>query len=104
MGYYINFKDKTKEEFLDARAIEMQTKEDVLNMCEHDKGFVPVVLIDNGGFTAAGVAFSRDELDAFTEDNDPRPRRFYVIKTSILIENEQHFPEGRMDFYIEDLS
>lgn len=42
-------------------------------------GFLPVVWVDNGDFTAAGIAFCEKELKVFSDPSDPRPRKFYLV-------------------------
>lgn len=87
MGYYINPKGMTKEEWLQ----------------ENHRGFslIPpkafrrdgaegpelvVCLVDNGGFTAAGVVYCQTELEAFAQP-DPRPKLwFWVPKAKVLEE------------------
>ena len=73
MGAYVNPKEGSKEEFLSSNAREV-TKEVVEFFdFEMQEDLMPVVLIDNGYFTAAGIAFSADERDAFLKE-DGRPK------------------------------
>ena len=45
---------------------------------------VPVCLVDNGPFTAAAVAYSERELEAFTQPTDFRPKQwFYVSREAV---------------------
>ena len=39
----------------------------------------PVCLVNNGPFTAAGVAFSKAEMDAFNGPNDIRPKQWFIV-------------------------
>ncbi len=89
MGYYINPPDMSKERWLNKFANfvgpiyesgevpkwEDITKDDIL----------PVVLVDNGMFTAAGVAYSEQEYKAFTDPGDKRPRELYTAKVDDLL-------------------
>jgi len=50
---------------------------------------LPVVLLDNGIFYAAGVAFNPRETDAFTRPEDLRPKQGYMVSKAIL---EVHCP------------
>lgn len=40
---------------------------------------IPVVVMDNGPFEAAGVAFNQRELDAFTSPSDYRPKTIVMV-------------------------
>ena len=74
MGYYINPPDQEKEDFLaNYKSLESITWEEVPNNC------VPVVLVDNYIFTAAGVAYSKRELEVLTQPDDTRPKIFYIV-------------------------
>jgi hypothetical protein len=46
---------------------------------------IAVVFIDNGGFTAAGVAYNAQELAAFSDPDDPRPKRWFSVPIAELI-------------------
>ena len=46
----------------------------------------PVVLLDNGMFKAAGVAYDEREYRDFTRDDDPRPRKVYTVSVEKLKE------------------
>lgn len=78
MGYYINPNDRTKEQWLRENGEEvspMLAKE----LAAANGSHMPVVLINNGAFTAAGIAYDADELMAFTSPGDPRPKTFYSV-------------------------
>lgn len=92
MGVYINPKDATKEEWLTANA-EMICWDRVP---EWNNENLPVCLVDNGAFTAAGVAFDARELEAFTQESDYRPKCWFVVKRSKLEEVE---PELKRKYY-----
>lgn len=84
MGYYVNPKNESKESFLQregivAPRIPKTTWESV------PKGFLPVALVNNGPFTAAGIAFCARELEAFTGLDDNRPRQLFMVKIEKLI-------------------
>jgi len=79
MGYYINPPDSTKEAFLErygtpiSPAIAKQIwKEEMI------KTHLPICLVDNGQFTAAGIAYSERETDYFLEP-DGRPKLWFVV-------------------------
>jgi len=85
MGLYINPQGTRKETWLEAKG--MQVTKGQISFAEVVKqGMVPVVLMDNGPFTAAGVCWCEGEFQAFTEPGDPRPKIFYLIDTKDLQE------------------
>ena len=78
MGYYINPKDCTKEQWLHENGEEippMLAEE----LAAANGSHMPVVLINNGAFTAAGIIYDTDELMAFTGPGDHRPKIFYSV-------------------------
>jgi len=85
MGMYINPETGTKDEWLENHGA-LVTEEafksiqyDTLNNC------LPVCLVDNGFFTAAGIAFNESERDIFAND-DGRPKRYYLCNIDELLE------------------
>ena len=78
MGYYINPEDCTKEQWLHENGEEippMLAEE----LAAANGSHMPVVLINNGAFTAAGIIYDTDELMAFTGPGDHRPKIFYSV-------------------------
>lgn len=47
---------------------------------------LPVCLVDNGLFEAAGIAFDEGELQAFNQPHDIRPRWWFVVPKAALYE------------------
>lgn len=84
MGYYVNPRGETKEQFLRREGIMMPP--DRLDWKDVPAGFLPVVLIDNGLFTAAGVAYDEAELKAFTRMDDRRPRQIFLVKIEKILQ------------------
>ena len=81
MGYYINPEVGTKEAWLaenGSRITAVEAKEYPSN-----QGRVLVCLVDNGPFTAAGIAFDDEERDAFM-DPDGRPKKWFLVKRELL--------------------
>lgn len=80
MGSYINPRDQSKEAWLKAHAQEIESPpawEDV------PAGYLPVCMVQNPGFTAAGIAYSPTEYEVFkTPDN--RPKKWFIAKTEEL--------------------
>lgn len=80
MGYYIDPKDGTKESWLHENGKLIKNSE----VKEHNAGDqVLVCLVDNGFFTAAGIAYDNRERDAFLIP-DPRPKQWYLVDRDLL--------------------
>lgn len=86
MGFYIDPKDQTKEDFLRKHGIVCRniipTNNAALisnNAGELPEAYVIVCLMDNGDFTAAGIAYNQDELAAF-KNPDGRPKQFWIVE------------------------
>lgn len=84
MGFYVNPKNQSKESFLIGHGIEIPSR--TMSWDEVPAGSLPVVLVNNGHFTAAGIAYKPEELAEFTRSDDPRPRTIYIVKIEDLIE------------------
>jgi len=80
MGYYINPTDMTKEDFLCQHGTPIMGKEAYVNITE-DR--LPVCLVDNGFFTAAGIAYSAGEVDVFLHP-DGRPKKWFSVPRAAL--------------------
>lgn len=81
MGAYINPMGESKESFLNREGIQLN-KPPAWADCPY--GYLPVVLMDNGPFTAAGIAYAERELRAFTLPDDFRPKKFYFVEIAKL--------------------
>ena len=77
MGAYVNPISMRKEEWLSNNAKPWLP---TLSWNEIPQGFLPVCLVDNGPFTAAGIAYSEDEYNRFRKPNtnDMRPKLWYI--------------------------
>ncbi len=77
MGYYINPETGTKEEWLaaNARRIELSLIKNWRFDIEQE---LPICLVDNGIFTAAGIAYSSSEIEAFMETGKIRPTQWFA--------------------------
>ena len=76
MGYYINVPNQTKEEWLrdNGECLGITPpKSNIIN----DR--VAVCLVDNGWMTAAGIAYSPDELAVFADPRDDRPKIWFMV-------------------------
>lgn len=84
MGFYINPANESKEEFLKREALSSPFDVKIAWGSVPD-GFLPVVLVNNGPFTAAAIAYCERELDELTSLEDTRPRKIFLIKTEKLL-------------------
>lgn len=92
MGYYINPKDgSSKEAWLAAHAQEIS--EDLALQVDTNGDSLPVCLVDNGRFTAAGIGYYPGEVAAFA-DRDGRPKRWYLAKIADLLTVCPNLQEG----------
>jgi hypothetical protein len=107
VGYYINpggwppqRPHISKEAFLSEFGIEETDLEKFADFGNAPQGMLPVVWVNNGPFTGAGIAYDARELDAFLLP-DRRPKRFYYveIKTLLQVSDLGRHPEfaGRAD-------
>lgn len=81
MGAYINPPDMSKEKWLSING------GDVLNGAPEWEtvplGHLPVCLVDNGTFTAAGICYTEDVLNQFARF-DGRPKLWLFVETEKL--------------------
>lgn len=83
MGFYINPPKESKENFLAREGVRLAN---VPKWEDIPTDSLPVVLVNNGIFTAAGIAYHPQELEVFTNPTDPRPRKYYAVKIEKLFE------------------
>lgn len=81
MGYYINPPNQTKEQFLAEKA--MQISKDEFATFEFKRDLVPLCWMDNGAFSALGIAYNQSEIRAFAAP-DRRIKKFYVVPLETL--------------------
>lgn len=84
MGIYVNPEDRTKEEWLFDNGV-LYTEIDWSMVSHVEPAVLPVVLVNNGGFSAAAVAYSERELEAFKDPDDLRPKLFYLVAVEDLL-------------------
>ena len=82
MGCYVNPVNVNKEAWLEKNATWKGTTPP--DWSAVPQGELPVCLVDNGAFSAAGVAYSSDELRVFSDPRDVRHKRWYIVPTSKL--------------------
>lgn len=93
MGYYIEAtggKQKAAWLVKNAKGVIVQKANPTMDS-------IPVVVIDNGPFEAAGIAYNQDELEAFTSPRDYRPKTIVMVPREEVI---KHCPavEHRLDW------
>ena len=81
MGIYVNPVDLEKEHWLESFGV---LAVGTIQWADVPKGKLPVILIDNGHFTAAGVATCESEFLAFTNPNDRRYKKIYFVNIQSL--------------------
>jgi len=76
MGFYVNPKDCSKEEWLKQNAVLVSSDfvYDEVSKLE----YYPICLVDNGSFTAAAILYNEEEADRFRRPSDLRPKKFWV--------------------------
>jgi hypothetical protein len=82
MGYYINPPTGTKEDFLKEFG-SLITTNDLLDY-NFNSDSLPVCLIDNYIFTAAGICYDKRELEVFLYKDDDRPVKWFLVTREIL--------------------
>lgn len=88
MGLYINPTSMAKEQWLETNA-ELITQADAEAHDYDDKSVAILCLVRNPMFSACALAYSRDELAAFTMPTDHRPKAFYKVTADKLLEDTQ---------------
>lgn len=85
MGVYINPIDCTKEDWLKKNAEHIGDPRSITPTFTKDSG-IPICLVDNGIFTAAGVCYDESEFKAFQEPNDPREKLWFIAPAAKIAE------------------
>ena len=83
MGAYINPGNMSKEDWL-IRYARPMTEGSFKSFQDFGGAFLPVVLVDNGFFTAAAIAFNDEEIRAFTRPGESRLRSFWLAPVDLL--------------------
>jgi len=81
MGLYINPATSSKEQWLKRYARQVDSASFVY---AEKTGQVPIILIDNGMFTACAVAYKESEFKEITRLSETRPRTFFYADTEEL--------------------
>jgi hypothetical protein len=90
MGCYVNPRDMSKEEWLLKHGRQVPLSE-----CQVSTDEIPVCLVDNGAFSAAGVAFDQAELNAFSSP-DGRLKYWFMVPRAALYGDSDlaHYEKG----------
>lgn len=84
MTQYLNPTSMTKEAFLAKYGTQIEEVA-LKNFSPEDRSVnCVVVLVDNGAFSAAGIMDGERDLCDFTDPSDPRPRKFFLVKTAAI--------------------
>lgn len=104
MGYYINPKNQTKEDFLlnVGTIVPAYVVRDYKYPLKKG-GSVPVVLVGNDGFTAAAVMTDTNEIARFMDRADDRPKVYFLVPIDELNVNVG-LPVGFADDLVDRLS
>ena len=94
MGAYINPADQSKEDWLKEHAILAEKTPESIN---EKPDYLPVCLVENFVFTAAGIAFDERELQAFVYP-DGRPKTWYWAPKEKLMDPEV----SSLAYYLKD--
>lgn len=86
MGYYIQGPNLGKAQHIvhnhQGQIVDQETAKEHLN--SEDKAVI--VVVHNGLFEAAGLAYSQKEFEAFTEPDDTRPKQFVIMPKNLAHE------------------
>lgn len=82
MGVYINPTDMTKEKWLRVYGSPITNPPSSITDVP---GYLPVCLVYNPLFTAAGIAYSDGELSVFANPQDARPKEWYFVRIENLL-------------------
>ena len=85
MGFYINPPNGDKEDFLIKNG--EKTTPEAVRQFNYDGDKLPVCWVNNYAFTAAGIAYSKEEAEAFLwsfDRNDQRPYQWYLVNKELL--------------------
>jgi hypothetical protein len=79
MGYYVQVPENLgkAKQIVDLYGGEIIPRPETFSSIPSDKGLI--VVISNGLFEAAGYAYDQAELDAFTDPDDERPKKFVLM-------------------------
>lgn len=84
MGFYINPPNQSKEEWLKQHYIKFSSIPPLFH--KDEEGNIVVCLVQNPGFTAAAICFSKRELQEFQHPDDRRDKFWLHVPIKALID------------------
>jgi hypothetical protein len=86
MGFYINPTDGNSKEYWLQQKAKMVSEGEIkdFTFSKNEPKILPVCLLDNILFTAAGIAYDERELNCFLVDNG-RPKEWYLVNIEDLL-------------------
>lgn len=93
---YINPRATTKEQWLTENATQV-TEDRVKNFdfeAPADDAYYPCIWVDNGSFTAAGVAIDAAEQDRWFATEDTRLKTYWLVKKEVLFDLHPEYREA----------
>lgn len=91
--FYINPKEQTKEQWLTENATRVGRDEVEQFNFEKMPEYFPVVWVDNGDFSAAGVAPDLAERDRWFAESDLRPKAYFLVKREVFYDLHPEYQE-----------
>lgn len=88
MGAYINSGNMSKEDWLILHGVYFSY---LFEWSSVKKEYLPVCLVNNGAFTAAGICYSEKEFIAFGR-SDERPKKWFLVLISDLLKVSPELP------------
>jgi hypothetical protein len=101
MGCYVNTEDGNKERWLEKNGIVVLPP---IKLEDLPDTHLFVCLVDNGPFTAAGIAYDKDELDVFTRP-DGRQRVWFMVSKEKLMDVsdvDRYLEEGKVAHRLQE--
>lgn len=91
MGFYLNPTGVTREQFLAKHAMLITEEQFKAFVYSDEQTMMPICLVENRSFQAAGVAFNPRERDMMAAREhegipDPRPRTYWLLPMNVLDE------------------
>ncbi len=83
MGFYIDPENCGKEEFLAQHGVRIEQISAKATLATGES--MPVCLVDNGFFKAAGIGFSDHEIEHFSDERDQRPKQWFAVPREKLV-------------------
>lgn len=101
MGFYINPHDMSKEDWLKEYGT-LAVRITEAGFKHRPENTLPVILVDNGPFTAAAIAYNEQEYQEFINPKDIRPKTLYFVQLDELLAVLPDLQKG-LDWEKEDM-